>query len=483
MASSASCALKSDQAISAPSTARPTRRASHSAVNWREKRASLSTMGPTRRCGCRGDSGRRLARVRGRCRQDELRVREGRRSGVGAAHVVASAAARSMVVSLSRRGRAGPCDGRPQGDQGADRSRLMTGHRQRRAEVKRGRAARCAGFAPGDAGWIYSPGSLTGRHAPLSSPMSVRVPSPARSPRRPPRRAERRPAARRRLRFGVDAGDCAAASIGPLLIVAGAGSGKTLTLAARVARLVLAGADPSRLLLLTFSRRAALEMERRVGRVLHEALGLAPLQQAPRLAWCGTFHSVGARLLRGVAARIGLDESFTVDDRADSEDLIHLLRQRLGLASGARRFPQKGTCLAIYSRAVNARRPLADVLAETFPWCSDHEDALRRLFAAYAEEKQAQRVLDFDDLLVWWAEAMADPGRRRADRVALRPCARRRVPGHQPPAGRDRPAPAPGRQRPHRRRRRRPVDLLVPRRRGAQHPRLRRLLRCRRRPC
>ena len=150
-------------------------------------------------------------------------------------------------------------------------------------------------------------------------------------------------------------------------------------------------------------------MERRVGRVLHEALGLASLQQAPRLAWCGTFHSVGARLLRGVAARIGLDESFTVDDRADSEDLIHLLRQRLGLASGARRFPQKGTCLAIYSRAVNARRPLADVLAETFPWCRDHEDALRRLFAAYAEEKQAQRVLDFDDLLVWWAEAMADP--------------------------------------------------------------------------
>src|SRR5436190_7328492 len=203
--------------------------------------------------------------------------------------------------------------------------------------------------------------------------------------------------------------DGSAIPIGPLLIVAGAGSGKTLTLAARVARLVVAGADPTRLLLLTFSRRAALEMERRVGRVLHEALGLASLQQAPRLAWCGTFHSVGARLLRSVAARIGLDESFTVDDRADSEDLIHLTRQRLGLASGARRFPQKGTCLAIYSRAVNARRPLADVLAETFPWCRDHEDALRRLFAAYAEEKQAQRVLDFDDLLAWWAEAMADP--------------------------------------------------------------------------
>ncbi|HEV7578465.1 MAG TPA: ATP-dependent helicase [Caldimonas sp.] len=222
-------------------------------------------------------------------------------------------------------------------------------------------------------------------------------------------------AQRRAAGHGLDAGS---ASIGPLLIVAGAGSGKTLTLAARVARLVLAGADPAHLLLLTFSRRAALEMERRVGRVLHDALGMASLQQAPRLPWCGTFHSVGARLLRGVAARIGLDESFTVDDRADSEDLVHLLRQRLGLASGARRFPQKGTCLAIYSRAVNARMPLGEVLAESFPWCRDHEEALRRLFAAYAAEKQAQRVLDFDDLLVWWAEAMADPvvGARIASR-------------------------------------------------------------------
>ncbi len=208
------------------------------------------------------------------------------------------------------------------------------------------------------------------------------------------------------------------------MIVAGAGSGKTLTLAARVARMVLAGADPSRLLLLTFSRRAALEMERRVGRVLHDALGLGALQHAPRLPWCGTFHGVGARLLRSVASRVGLDPSFTVDDRADSEDLMHLVRQRLGLASGARRFPQKGTCLAIYSRAVNARKSVADVVAESFPWCLGHEDTLRRLFAAYAAEKQAQRVLDFDDLLVWWAEAMADPGvgaaiRARFDHVLV----------------------------------------------------------------
>ena len=166
--------------------------------------------------------------------------------------------------------------------------------------------------------------------------------------------------------FGVDDGTPGAA-IGPLLVVAGAGSGKTLTLAARVARLALAGADPSRLLLLTFSRRAALEMERRVGRVLHEALGLAALRSPPRLPWCGTFHSVGARLLRSIAPQVGLDPSFTVDDRADSEDLLHVLRQRLGLARGARRFPQKATCLAIYSRAVNARKSLAAAIGEDLP--------------------------------------------------------------------------------------------------------------------
>ncbi|HWK83279.1 MAG TPA: ATP-dependent helicase [Caldimonas sp.] len=201
---------------------------------------------------------------------------------------------------------------------------------------------------------------------------------------------------------------------GPLLIVAGAGSGKTMTLAARVARLVLGGADPKRLLLLTFSRRAAAEMERRVARALHEAVGLAPLRGSSRLAWCGTFHGIGARLLRAHAQSIGLDPSFTVDDRGDSEDLMHVLRQRLGLAGTKRRFPQKSTCLAIYSRVVNSGSRLADVLAQTWPWCTSWHDELKQLYAAYAAEKQAQRVLDFDDLLVWWAAALREPDIARA---------------------------------------------------------------------
>ena len=197
---------------------------------------------------------------------------------------------------------------------------------------------------------------------------------------------------------------------GPLLVIAGAGSGKTMTLAARVAMLVLHGADPARILLLTFSRRAAAEMEKRVGRVLHEAFGLPPTSAPPKLAWCGTFHSVGARLLRSHATQIGLDPDFTVDDRGDSEELLHLLRQRLGLASTGRRFPQKSTCMAIYSRIVNASESLDDALAQRWPWCAEWRAELGRLFDAYVAEKQAQRVLDFDDLLLWWSTAMSEPG-------------------------------------------------------------------------
>jgi DNA helicase-2/ATP-dependent DNA helicase PcrA len=199
----------------------------------------------------------------------------------------------------------------------------------------------------------------------------------------------------------------------PLLVIAGAGSGKTLTLASRVARLVLDGADPQRILLLTFSRRAAQEMERRVGRVLHQALGLRSAQRPPSLPWAGTFHGIGARLLREYAGRIGLAESFTIHDRGDSEDLMGLVRQELGLAATRNRFPLKGTCLAIYSRVVNSQASLATVLQEVFPWCSLWEDELKRLFAAYVGRKQQQHVLDYDDLLLYWSHMMAEPALAR----------------------------------------------------------------------
>ena len=195
----------------------------------------------------------------------------------------------------------------------------------------------------------------------------------------------------------------------PLLIIAGAGSGKTHTLAYRVAHLVCRGADPRRILLLTFSRRAAAEMERRAGQILHRVLGLRGAGERSALAWAGTFHSVAARLLREYAGRIGLHDSFTVHDRSDSEDLLALVRHDLGLTSARSRFPGKATCLAIYSRAVNGQAALGDVLRGGFPWCAQWEDELRRLFAAYTMSKQAQNVLDYDDLLLYWAQAAEEP--------------------------------------------------------------------------
>ena len=195
-----------------------------------------------------------------------------------------------------------------------------------------------------------------------------------------------------------------------LLIIAGAGTGKTSTLAFRVANLIVHGADPQRLLLLTFSRRAAMELERRVGGVLGQVLGLSPSTGSPTLPWSGTFHSVGARLLRDYAARIGLDASFTIHDRGDSEDLLGLVRHELALPTQASRFPNKATCLAIYSRVVNSQEPLLAVLQKAFPWCSHWEAELKRLFAAYVESKHRQNVLDYDDLLLFWSEVMHEPG-------------------------------------------------------------------------
>ncbi|MDM0014020.1 ATP-dependent helicase [Variovorax sp. J22P168] len=208
---------------------------------------------------------------------------------------------------------------------------------------------------------------------------------------------------------GVDAAlDAAAQDTRPLLVIAGAGSGKTSTLAHRVAHLIAGGADPQRILLLTFSRRAAQEMERRAGQVLVRVLGLAS-QAGPALPWAGTFHGVGARLLREYAPQIGLAPNFTIHDRGDAEDLLGLVRHELGFSSTERRFPQKGTCLSIYSRTVNTCAPLAQVLKEAFPWCAEWEAELKRLFGAYVEAKQQQQVLDYDDLLLYWAEMVAEP--------------------------------------------------------------------------
>src|SRR5437868_1181409 len=197
---------------------------------------------------------------------------------------------------------------------------------------------------------------------------------------------------------------------GPLLVIAGAGSGKTNTLAHRVAHLIVNGADPRRILLMTFSRRAASEMTKRVERIARKVLGDSAGIMTDALQWAGTFHGIGARLLRDYSDQIGLDFAFTIHDREDSADLMNLIRHELGFSKTESRFPTKGTCLSIYSRCVNAEIPIEPVLGFSFPWCTGWVTELKDLFAAYVEAKQKHNVLDYDDLLLYWAQAMKDPG-------------------------------------------------------------------------
>ena len=199
----------------------------------------------------------------------------------------------------------------------------------------------------------------------------------------------------------------------PLLVIAGAGTGKTSTLAHRVAHLLLQGAAPERLLLLTFTRRAALEMTRRAQRVVAEAMAGArgPGGGSPfRLPWSGTFHAIGNRLIRTHAHRLGLDPAFNVLDRGDAADLMDVVRHRLGYSKAEKRFPRKDTCLGIYSSRVNTQRSLRETLETGWPWCLDWEHQLASLCRAYVEEKLEQRVLDYDDLLLYWQVMMRDDG-------------------------------------------------------------------------
>jgi len=190
---------------------------------------------------------------------------------------------------------------------------------------------------------------------------------------------------------------------GPLLVVAGAGSGKTRTLAYRVAYLIAQGTRPERILLLTFTRRAAEEMIRRAMSIVERQSG------KPGRVWGGTFHSIANRLLRLYGKLAGLSPDFTVMDQADSEDLIDVIRHELGLHQKRKRFPRKQTCLAIYSRRVNGEESLEEVIDRFFPWCADWKDQLKLLFRRYVERKQQRQVLDYDDLLLYLATLLADP--------------------------------------------------------------------------
>ena len=205
--------------------------------------------------------------------------------------------------------------------------------------------------------------------------------------------------------FGIPKGQ-PVRSTPPLLIIAGAGSGKTTTLAHRVAHLILNGADPRRILLLTFARRMAAEMTRRVARICARALDGRRVIPGEAIEWSGTFHAVGAKLLRLHAESIGLELGFSILDRSDAADLMDLVRDDLGLSRTGGRFPKKATCLAIYSYAVNAQLSVRDTVDRVFPWCAEWYEPLKALFARYVETKLTQSVLDYDDLLLYWSQMM-----------------------------------------------------------------------------
>ncbi len=184
---------------------------------------------------------------------------------------------------------------------------------------------------------------------------------------------------------------------GHLLIVAGAGTGKTTTLAARLAHLVEGGVAPEEILLLTFSRRAAAELVARA----EATTG----QRVAAVCWAGTFHAVANRFLRRYGRAIGLEPGFTVLDQADAADLLAMLRDELRPPGAERRRRTNKDALAgIWSRCVNTRQPLAEVLERWYPWCRDDLDELRAVYAAYVARKRHDQVLDYDDLLLqWWA--------------------------------------------------------------------------------
>jgi DNA helicase II / ATP-dependent DNA helicase PcrA len=202
---------------------------------------------------------------------------------------------------------------------------------------------------------------------------------------------------------GLDEAQLAAATHGdaPLVILAGAGTGKTRTLVARVAQLVDRGTDPSRILLLTFTRRAADDMLARAAAICGEMSG--------RQLWGGTFHAVAHKLVSAHAETLGLPPALSVLDPADARDLMDLLRSDHRLSGAEHRLPRGDTLVDIYSRAVNTSKPAREVIASTFPWCDPHTESILELFRAYVTRKREHGLLDFDDLLLAWRSLLTDP--------------------------------------------------------------------------
>jgi DNA helicase-2/ATP-dependent DNA helicase PcrA len=187
---------------------------------------------------------------------------------------------------------------------------------------------------------------------------------------------------------------------GPLLVLAGAGTGKTRTLVTRAAWLRTQGMPANRILLLTFTRRAAEDMLARA----------APSGASAADRICGgTFHAIAHKIIRQHAESFSLPPQFTILDPGDTADILDVLRPEHGLADTGRRAPRAAACADIYTRCVNTSRPVTEVVTASFPWCAPFTSQLAGLFRAYTAHKRARHLLDFDDLLLLWQAALADP--------------------------------------------------------------------------
>ncbi|HKB30132.1 MAG TPA: ATP-dependent helicase [Streptosporangiaceae bacterium] len=196
----------------------------------------------------------------------------------------------------------------------------------------------------------------------------------------------------------------------PLLVLAGAGTGKTATLAARVGWLQTQGVAADRILLLTFTRRAADDMLGRLGEPGRwaEAGAGAAGRPAAGGVWGGTFHAIAHRIIRAHAESFSLPPAFSLIDPADTADLLDVLRADNGLAGTQRRAPRGMVCADIYTRCVNTQRPVKEVVLADYPWCADFTGQLGALFRAFVAHKRSHGLVDFDDLLLLWRAALAD---------------------------------------------------------------------------
>jgi len=205
---------------------------------------------------------------------------------------------------------------------------------------------------------------------------------------------------------GKERADRSSTLAGPLLVMAGAGTGKTTTIAHRVAQLLASNVSPAGILLMTFSRRAAREMTQRAVRVLQQQQETASQHRFP---WAGTYHGIAHKLLRVYSRHIGLQPEFSILDRGDAADLMDVCRQELKLPSVDKRFPRKAACLEIYSLCTNRQQTLNDAILADYPWCDGWQDEIAKLFKRYVKLKQETLSLDYDDLLLYWFYMMKEP--------------------------------------------------------------------------